>query len=827
MSQPIFIRARGHLVSRGTGSRGREHTYTVKVFTVVLLLDLVFSGLATAGFLRLTRRSLFADGVAVALLIPYLFKLFVLVSSLLVMMRPLARWQRAAGGQREALAPAAWLATEHLPPRFSLVASVAWAAWYPVASALLSIRGLAAPNSLPVIGLFAGGTWLAALQLFYTAVQTMLTDAKQALSIEACQRNVALPASRTHFRRRLALTTLAVGIVPNLLLTSLALTLLVRSGGTSSGGDVATVLLFLIFGFVWIPFAAWFQATALAAPLSHIATAIRRITDDPMLGHDLPVVPIISHDELGDLASNFNRMSQRLSQTLTALHAQQVDQLSLLDDVEAKRRLFEVILAHTPVGLALVDIPDYRFRFLNPAYQRFAPGRNLLGRAFDEALPEFAAHAAGTFAEVIRTNAAVRFADQPFHLPRADAPGGLLEVFISVEAVPVHRNERIESVLLVVEDTTERVRAQQRADELAAVAHHHASELQSVLDNMVDGVIVCDAVGRVTLANRAGLQTLDIERIDDLDIDLLAAHFSSTGAVEERPLAPQERPMRRALAGETLTEFSLMLRRGQGGLPRELRISASPLHDSRGQIVGAISVFRDVTELIELDRLKDQFIRAAAHELKTPVTIMKLRAQTLLRAGEPALPERRRGLEAIERGADRIGQIVRDLLELSESQLGRLRIAPRRADLVPLVDVAIEHARRLTSRHRIERSGVPSAICEIDPSRIGGVVERLLDNAVKYSPEGGDIAVSVRLQDGGVVVAVTDQGVGLSATQRRRLFECFYRAHAETPNDVGGLGVGLFLARQIVQLHEGEIGFQSEPDSGSTFWFRLQSAAPT
>lgn len=810
---------------RGTG---RWRHDTKRVFAVVLPLDVFFSGLSAVAFLRLMKLSLRADGVAVALLIPFLLKLFTLVSCLLLMLRPIAHWQRAATGARDTFAPAAWLAAEHGPGRFSFAYAAAWGGSYLVTGALLGVRGLGGAERIPLLVVFAAGLWCGAFQLSYTLLWTLLSDIKHALSIESCRRNVTLPSSRTRLWRRVALTTLAVGIAPNLLLGSVALALALQPAGTTSNGrDVMTVLFFLLCSLAWIPFAAWFQSRVVAVPLSQVSDTIRRIANDSTQPPELPVVPVLSDDELGDLASCFNQMTGRLSQTLTELHEQRAEQYRLLDDADGKRRLFAAILAHTPVGLALCDVPDYRFRFVNPAYQQFAPGRNLLGRAFADALPEFAPHAAGTFAEVMRTGAAVRFADEPFRLPRADAPGGILEIFITVQAVPVCRDGTIESVLLVVEDTTERVRAQQRADAMAAIAHRHAAGLQLVLDNMADGVIVCDAASRVTMANRAGMQALGVERVDALDLDALATRVAPADPGTERPLAPEERPLRRALAGETLTELSIVVQRGPGGPPRDLRVSASPLRDADGRIVGAVSVFRDVTELIDLDRVKDQFIRAAAHELKTPVTIMKVRAQTLLRTDEPDLAARRRGLEAIDRGADRIAQIVRDLLELSESQLGRLRLAPRRTDLVPLVDVAIEQARRRTARHTITRTGEPSAICDLDPSRIAGVVERLLDNAVKYSPAGGDIGVSVQRQNGAVVVAVTDHGVGLSAAQGRRLFECFYRAHAETSHDFGGLGVGLFLARQIVQLHDGEIGFESDEGRGSTFWFRLKSAART
>jgi len=316
---------------------------------------------------------------------------------------------------------------------------------------------------------------------------------------------------------------------------------------------------------------------------------------------------------------------------------------------------------------------------------------------------------------------------------------------------------------------------------------------------------------------------LGTERLSDVDLDA-PAHLMITDDATGRALSASDHPLRRALMGKTTASRALTLRR-PGHLARDLRVSAAPIRDARGRVIAAVSVLRDVTELADFDRLKDQFVRAAAHELKTPVTIMKTRAQTLLRA--PDLDDaRRKALEAIDRGADRIAFIVRDLLELSEASVGRLRFVPQPTDLVRLVDDAIERAATLSQRHPIRRSGAASIRVELDASRISGVVDRLLHNAIKHSPAGGDIEISVQPEPGAVVVAVRDHGIGIPAGAQRRLFERFYRAHADTASDFGGLGVGLFIARHIVELHGGSMGFQSQEGAGSTFWFRLPIFQP-
>jgi signal transduction histidine kinase len=220
---------------------------------------------------------------------------------------------------------------------------------------------------------------------------------------------------------------------------------------------------------------------------------------------------------------------------------------------------------------------------------------------------------------------------------------------------------------------------------------------------------------------------------------------------------------------------------------------------------------------------RETFLSVAAHELKTPLTGLKGFTQVLNRQLEsdgsqsldPAKVKRTLGI--INKQSDKLTYLIDQLLDVSRIETGKLLLDLRPTEVVNLVIELVEHAQSRTSRHALTfNSSVEKLVARIDPVRYEQVVNNLVDNAIKYSPEGGAITLSLSCPDGaqtGFSLSVTDQGLGIPVERRPHIFERFYQAHETTL--ITGMGLGLYICRQIIQLHGGEI-WAEFPDEGGT-----------
>jgi signal transduction histidine kinase len=284
-----------------------------------------------------------------------------------------------------------------------------------------------------------------------------------------------------------------------------------------------------------------------------------------------------------------------------------------------------------------------------------------------------------------------------------------------------------------------------------------------------------------------------------------------------------------ALAGQTVMNVERRVRRPDG---TEIitQTSAAPVEVEDGGRLGAVAVFRDVTAERELEREKDAFLSAAAHDLKTPLTTIKGLAEIVRRrilrgdAGETSRVLE--NLERIEVAATRMSRLVNDLLDASRTQMGRrLDLSRSRVDLAAMVrrlTSEIQHSTR--GHHLVMESSVPALLGVWDADRLERVFMNLLTNAVKYSPEGGTIAVRVTPEYGSAgawaVVSVHDQGLGIPARDLPYIFERFYRA-GNVEGQIQGTGIGLASARQIVEQHGGTIEVASKEGDSTTVTVRL------
>ena len=356
---------------------------------------------------------------------------------------------------------------------------------------------------------------------------------------------------------------------------------------------------------------------------------------------------------------------------------------------------------------------------------------------------------------------------------------------------------------------------QQRA--LRAVA----AQVQATLDSIGDGILVVAPGAEIVDANRAAVRMLGLPDKEALlgPIVRLVSRFAMR-CPDGSPFPVDGFASVRALAGETVHRLPAILRRADGA-DVHVEITAAPVPDPAGHgVLLAVAVFRDVTEVRQLDEMRDEFLATAAHEFKTPLAIIKAYGQLLQRRS----PADAGPLQAVDRQVDRLSRLVQQLLEVARLRRGAPALRLGAYDLADQVREVVEVMRRQAGGARLVVGELPAIPVRADRSRIEQVLVSLLDNALKFSPRGGDVTVGLARAAGEAVVSVRDAGVGIAAERQARLFERYYRAHAGDPEDRGGFGLGLDLARAVVLRHGGRVWFESREGEGSTFFFSLPVA---
>jgi PAS domain S-box-containing protein len=260
---------------------------------------------------------------------------------------------------------------------------------------------------------------------------------------------------------------------------------------------------------------------------------------------------------------------------------------------------------------------------------------------------------------------------------------------------------------------------------------------------------------------------------------------------------------------------------------RELWLSVSGVTFSDG----IVYAFRNLTEERALDELKGEFIATVSHELRTPLAAIYGSAQTLLREDiEIDEPGQKRLLDVIAQESERLSRIADDILFANKLDSGHFALGEQMVDLRALAQDVVDEMRAcFASRDDISIDlSVPDAVDSLvgDSDKLRQVLINLIDNAVKYSPEGGRVEISVAARDGGVRIAVQDKGIGIAPLEQRRIFGKFYRVDPELARGVGGTGLGLYICRELVRRMQGRLSVSSEEGKGSTFVVELPGPVP-
>jgi len=613
-----------------------------------------------------------------------------------------------------------------------------------------------------------------------------------------------------------------------------------------------------------------FVARRIVMPVGQLAAAADRVRR----GELNVTVPERRGDEIGRLGSAFNEMARALSESRDELESQNTElemQAIALEErqVELSEAGDEARAQRDELSLTASQLADAtrRAELHRDFADRLAASRDVssLGALALETLADAACADVGVlYAETWRDDsrwaraAVLGLEPAPLaeyamaggegagaravsrrdvvHVPSMDAAlrvktlAGEAPVHWEVH-VPLNHGERVVGVATlggVTESTFDVGEAPtlQRLAGQAALALAEAGALaqrnwlsqvnSAVLDCVREGIALIGLDHELVFANAA------MEQLAGRLSMPIAAAIGARGAALETAAVDRE---------AYFAEWEAILADGDDPTADELEVGGmvlerytAPVDDASGARIGRLVVLRDVSREREAERLKSDLMATVSHELRTPLASVLGYAE-LLRTRRLDPSARDEILGTVHREAKRLSALIDDFLDLQSIEQDRLVLARAPFSVSELLAESVATFSGQSALHRLVlEGGVDSAVALGDRSRIAQVVANLLSNAIKYSPEGGVVRVDVAVDHGSVRVAVADEGLGIPTGEQAHVFEKFFRV-ARPGLRVGGTGLGLALAHEIIAAHGGEIGFESVEGDGSTFWFTLPVAS--
>jgi signal transduction histidine kinase len=358
----------------------------------------------------------------------------------------------------------------------------------------------------------------------------------------------------------------------------------------------------------------------------------------------------------------------------------------------------------------------------------------------------------------------------------------------------------------------------QKIDKLIEQEANEKRRLQAIVQQLPIGVMIADGRGTITQTNR------ELEKI-------LGARIPVGGSVSDARYVGTKRngkimrTNRGPLATVLATKHDIVGREyvieRSDGRERMVRVSATVIRNTSGKVIAGVSLIRDVTEEKEMETRKDDFVNMASHELKTPITSMKLYVDLLgKQIGGYKDEKMTKTLKSIRNQTLRLQDLVNDLLDVSRLQTGKLTFTKEEFRLDSLIEEACDDLRQ-TSKPTIILKRHPRVMVFADRVRIYQVISNLITNATKYSPGTEKIIVSLKREKDQVVVSVQDFGIGIAKADQAKVFDRLYQVGEAETKTFPGFGMGLYISKEIITRHKGRIWVDSMKDKGSTFSFSL------
>lgn len=368
----------------------------------------------------------------------------------------------------------------------------------------------------------------------------------------------------------------------------------------------------------------------------------------------------------------------------------------------------------------------------------------------------------------------------------------------------------------LIRDQAERLGVMMRNAQVEVAKTH------SILESIADGVLVAQANGEIVLVNQPTTAILGMTReqlVGKTVYDLQGLYGSSGDSwidtIEYWANNSDKIQARTSRVNQLAIENQVV------------SVHISPVFANR-QYFGTVSIFRDITKEVEVDRMKNEFVSTVSHELRTPMTSIKGYADLMLIGAAGAMnPIQDRYLRVIQKNADRLKLLVDDLLDISRIETGKTQLQHLPLDIPQVIhSVVHEHVpgrlQSLEKELHVRPNIAPNMPLALgDQEKVTRILTNLVDNALNYTPAGGTVTVHAYADDNNIYIGVADTGIGIAKEHQAKIFERFYRAESETVQLVSGTGLGLAIVKSLVEMHGGTINVESEPGKGSTFTFSI------
>jgi len=456
---------------------------------------------------------------------------------------------------------------------------------------------------------------------------------------------------------------------------------------------------------------------------------------------------------------------------------------------------------------------DYCFLDINPAFERQTGIEHAVGRRMREIAPEHEDYWFAIYGDIARTGIPRRFENYARQLQR----------YFDVYAFRID-DPAARKVAILFRDITARKQAEERIQQLLYSVEQWAAEMDATISAIADGIIIYGPDGAMVRMNAAAREVLGMT---DATAALPSQEHMAPYTMETAAgmcVAAEDFPPVRALRGETVRGRVLAVTPDRGER-RWLSVSAAPVRNPDGELLGAVATFADITPLRELQQRQEELLQLVSHDLRIPLTIIlghvelleaNLRERTL--DGEVALHT-----GTITRNAHRMNTMIQDLVDMARLEGRQFSLA---LASVPLQDYLPDLLHRLADILPVARvaMAIPPDLPPVraDYARLERIILNLLTNAFKYSDRESPVWISARREGGEIAVTIRDRGLGIAPDDLPHLFDRFYRARGERRAE--GIGLGLYITKLLVEAHGGRIGVESTPGRGSLFTFTLPIA---